>query len=89
MTAPDKRMLQRLLRIEDFRKAYELSPEIAQKLIRAGIRGQLGLSGLRPEDWPQFGAVKKTMNEFEAAYLNFRQRAVDFVRKVAQETGQT
>jgi transaldolase len=89
MTAPDKRMLQRLLRIEDFRKAYELSPEIAQKLARAGIRGQLGLSGLRPEDWPQFGAVKKTMNEFEAAYLNFRQRTVDFVRKVAQETGQT
>ncbi len=88
MTAPDTRMLQRLLKIEDFRKAYELSPEIVQKLTHVGVRTELGLGGLRPEDWPQFGAVKKTMNEFETAYLNFRQRAVDFVRKVAQETGQ-
>jgi transaldolase len=82
---PNANMLQRLLRIEDFRKAYELTPELAKQLQHIGIRGDLGVGGVQPDEWAQYGPVAKTMEEFKSSYLAFKQKAVGFVRKVAQE----
>jgi transaldolase len=82
---PNANMLRSLLRIEDFRKAYELTPELAKQLEHIGIRGDLGVGGLQPDEWAQYGPVAKTMEEFKSSYLTFKQKAVGFVRKVAQE----
>lgn len=67
---------------EDFRKAYELTPELTEKLRKAGIRGDFGDRGHQPQEWPSFGSVIKTTNQFTNAYNNFKERTVDFVRKV-------
>jgi transaldolase len=83
--APDRHMLERLLRIEDFRRAYELTPDLLQTLRNVGIRGEFGNGGLEPNDWPAYGAVLKTMDEFKRAYANFRQKAVEFVSKIAAQ----
>jgi hypothetical protein len=83
---PDVERLERLLKIEDFRKAYELTPELTRKLKQVGIEGNFGLGGIKPEEWSTYGPVVKTMKEFNTAYINFRQKAIDFVRKVAQKS---
>jgi transaldolase len=84
--APDRHMLERLLRIEDFRRAYELTPDLLRTLQNVGIRGEFGDRGLEPDDWPAYGAVLKTMDEFKEAYANFRRKAVEFVSKVGAQT---
>jgi len=79
---PDSEVLQRLLKLEDFRKAYELTPELIAKLEKIGITGDFGEGGLRVEEWPNFGSVIKTMNQFSSGYEDFKKRAVEVVRKV-------
>jgi len=80
MRKPDSEVLQRLLRIEDFRKAYELTPELIKDLEKVGIKGEFGSGGLRVEEWPSFGSVVKTMMEFGNAYETFKKRAIEIVR---------
>ncbi len=84
MMKHDPRMIQRLLHLEDFRKAYELTPEVQAQLAEAGITPDFGLGGVRVEDWPNFGSVVKTMDEFRAAYEEFKKATVAFVRRIAK-----
>jgi transaldolase len=77
---PDAAVLKRLLRIEDFRKAYMLTPELVQRLGRVGIEVPSEDGGLRPEDWSSYGPVIKTMGEFQNAYLSFKQLLIDFIK---------
>ncbi|MDR7419053.1 MAG: hypothetical protein QN178_09090 [Armatimonadota bacterium] len=68
--APD--VVERLRSIPDFRRAYELTPELNEILREAGIEGDFGSGGLRPDQWPDFGSVQKTVAEFKGAYAAFR-----------------
>jgi len=70
-----------LLSIEDFRRAYETTPELAVILEKVGIEGQFGGAGLKPDEWSSFGPVVKTMTEFRNAYERFKKQAVEFVRR--------
>jgi hypothetical protein len=81
MSEPDSRKLERLLRIQDFQLAYELTRELAQKLSNVGIKGEFGERGIRPEDWAAYGPVKKTMQEFSDAYEGFKQKVLDVVKQ--------
>jgi hypothetical protein len=64
--------VERLYEISDFRRGYELTPELNDILHAVGIEGTFGDGGLRPEEWPQFGPVQKTLAEFKRAYDTFR-----------------
>lgn len=78
LTLPDESCLQRLLKIEDFRRAYQLTPSLLIALRHAGIDpGEDGGLGLAPKDWASYGPVVKTMHEFEDAYARFREGLVD------------
>ncbi|MEM2935594.1 MAG: transaldolase family protein [Candidatus Bathyarchaeia archaeon] len=83
MEENDPQVLQRLLKLEDFRRAYELTPELAETLRRVGIQGDYGQGGIKPSEWPTFGSVVKTMNEFTNAYNQFKEKAIKIVREVA------
>jgi hypothetical protein len=65
-------VVERLRSMPDFRTAYELTPELNEALRQAGIEGEFGDGGLRPEAWPEFGSVRKTLAEFKAAYDAFK-----------------
>ncbi len=82
----DPDILRRLLKLEDFRKAYELTPKLAEKLRSVGIKGDFGEGGLEPEDWPKFGSVVKTMTEFTDAYNKFKEKAVKLVSELAAKS---
>ena len=79
----DSSILNRLLHLTDFRRAYELTPELSRKLRKVGIHGNFGEQGLRPEEWATFGSVVKTMSEFTDAYNRFKQRCIGYVEKTA------
>jgi hypothetical protein len=68
-----------LNQMEDFRRAYEINEEIGQVLMEAGIKGELGTAGLKPSEWADYGAVKKTLEEFKAAYDKFKQDMVALI----------
>ncbi|KPV62459.1 MAG: Transaldolase [Candidatus Bathyarchaeota archaeon BA1] len=80
----DSDVLKSLLKLEDFRKAYELTPELTEKLRGVGIEGDFGDGGLKVVEWPTFGPVVKTMNEFTDAYNRFREKTIDFTRNVSK-----
>jgi hypothetical protein len=67
--------------MEDFRKAYEINPELAEVFKEAGISGDFGLGGLAPSDWPEFGPVQKTLSEFKGAYDTFQKEMVSLIKK--------
>ena len=67
--------------MEDFRKAYEINDEIAECLTEAGIKGDFGRGGLKPSEWAEYGSVKKTLDEFKAAYDKFKQDMVGLLEK--------
>lgn len=69
-----------LNKIEDFRKAYEINPELAEILKEVGISEDFGRAGLGPEDWSQFGPVQKTLSEFKSAYDNFQKETVSLLQ---------
>ncbi len=82
----DPRYLELLLTIEDFRKAYELTPDLIEVLKEAGVDiGGMGTGGLRPEEWGSFGSTVKTMNGFTEAYNKFRDKCVELAKEVAKE----
>lgn len=82
---PDPKILEKLLEIEDFREAYELTPELTEKLKEVGIKTSSEKNGIQPEDWPKFGPVVKTMTEFKNAYLDFQKKVIDFVKNWRKE----
>ena len=65
-------VLEKLNTIPDFRKGFELNPELSQILREAGIADGFGIDGHKPEQWPDYGSVAKTVAEFKAAYDKFR-----------------
>lgn len=58
------------------RKVLELTPELNQVLQEAGVQVDFGDGGLRPEEWPSFGAVQKTRKEFLRAYEGLKQKVL-------------
>jgi hypothetical protein len=70
--------------MEDFRKAYELTPELASALRDAGVKGveAMGLGGLKPGEWASFGPRVKTMRGFTNAYNAFRDACVRVAREL-------
>jgi hypothetical protein len=73
-------ILEELNKLEDFRKAYEISSELAQIFKEAGIFEDFGQEGLNPDEWPQFGPVQKTLSEFKAAYDHFQEEMVSLLQ---------
>ncbi len=69
-------ILERLNQLEDFRKAYEINPELAEIFTAVGILEDFGLKGLMPSDWSGFGPVQKTLSEFKAAYDTFQKEMI-------------
>jgi hypothetical protein len=79
----DPGIAQRLLDLEDFKRAYEVNAELAAQLEEAGLAPDFGTGGIQTEDWPNFGSVVKTMTEFKNAYEDFKTTTIEFVKKVA------
>ncbi len=76
-------VLEWLNRIPDFRRGYELTPELNEILRAVGVAGDFGSGGLRPEQWPEFGSVQKTLAEFKGAYDAFRGDVLRLFKEVA------
>jgi hypothetical protein len=79
LALPDPQLVNRLMRIEDFVRGYECTNAISMQLVRVGILPDpqgLGQKGVPEDEWRDFGAVKKTMDEFREAYERFLARCV-------------
>ena len=83
----DPEALERLMKYEDFVKAYEASPEVNELLRKVGIKEEYGNRGLKIEEWPKYGPCVKTMKQFTEAYLEFRERVVSLIKELAKELG--
>ena len=81
----DPKYVELLSFIEDFRKAYELTPELLEILREAGIEGveEWGTGGTRPEEWASFGSRIKTMRGFTEAYNKFKEKCISVAKEVA------
>ena len=75
--SPDPDVLCRLLAMDDFRKAYELTEQLSNELRRIGIEAPDERAGLGPTQWDSYGPVQKTMREFMGAYLGFKNKLVE------------
>ena len=82
-----KENLERLLKYDDFVKAYESSPELNELLKEVGISKDYGSRGLKVNEWPSYGPCVKTMNEFTQAYLRFRERVIKLFKEISKEIG--
>ncbi|MCD6508904.1 MAG: hypothetical protein J7L11_00720 [Thermoprotei archaeon] len=82
-------LLAELMKRPDFVKAYEIPPDLAEKLKEVGIKGDFGTNGLKVEEWPEYGPCVKTMKQFSEGYIAFRARCVEFVKQVAKELNKT
>jgi hypothetical protein len=82
LAQPDPATLQRLLKIADFRKAYELTPELVAEFGRAGIEVPAEDGGIGPENWSSYGPAIKTMSEFKGAYSSFKDRLLEFTKAI-------
>ncbi len=83
---PNDFFLDQLLQIPDFVKIYELNPWLIRKLRSVGIAGDYGKRGMHMKNWSNYGAARKTMDEFTGAYTAFRQKAVEVAREVLSAT---
>ncbi len=83
---PDAMRLERLLGQQEFQEVYELTPALKKMLREVGVEDNYtgGTRGMKPAEWPAYGAVQKTMEEFQNAYRDFRNRAITVVREVSQ-----
>jgi hypothetical protein len=77
---PDPELLGRLMKIGDFVKAYELTPELADELGIIGLDAPKEDGGVAPVDWPSFPVCVKTLHEFKGAYSKFKDELVPFVK---------
>jgi transaldolase len=73
---PQPEVLGRLLRMDDFRKAYELTKRLSEELNQVGINVPLEEGGLEPGQWVSYGPAVKTMGEFKGAYLTFKNKLI-------------
>jgi hypothetical protein len=67
---------------------------LAERFKEVGISEEMGLKGLTPSEWPEFGPVQKTLAEFKNAYDSFQKEMVTIFqglgkkkRKVKKQTG--
>ena len=74
-------ILEQLNQMEDFRKAYEINPELREIFREVGILEDLGLGGLMPSGWAEFGPVQKTLAEFKSAYDTFQKEMVSILQE--------
>jgi hypothetical protein len=77
-------VVDKLNTIPDFRKGYELNADLNRILRETGIAGDFGSGGHKPERWPDFGSVVKTLAEFKGAYDKFRDDILGLFRAVAK-----
>ncbi len=77
-------VLERLYTLPDFRAGYELTPELNAVLRDAGITGEFGDGGHTPDQWPEFGSVRKTLAEFKGAYDAFRDETLRVFKETAR-----
>ena len=70
--------LELLLKIPDFRRAYELTGDLKNVLEEVGFTSvdDFGIEGLRKEEWITFGPRVKTMKGFTEAYTKFREECL-------------
>ncbi|MFI5420401.1 MAG: transaldolase family protein, partial [Nitrososphaerales archaeon] len=80
---PDQDILQRLLEIPDFQKAYEMNLGLVAELNAIGIAVPVEKNGVEPEEWASYGPVRKTMDEFTGAYVSFQAKLLGSVKKVS------
>jgi hypothetical protein len=77
---PDLELIRRLSNVGDFVRAYEYTEDASKQVLEAGATsaiGELGLGGVKEEEWQEFGPVKKTMDEFREAYNKFLERCIE------------
>jgi hypothetical protein len=77
---PDEELVRRLSNVRDFVHAYEYTEDVSKQMLEVGVTsaiGELGLGGVKEQDWHEFGPVKKTMNEFREAYNKFLERCIE------------
>jgi hypothetical protein len=74
--------VEQLNQIADFRRAFEINPELGGVFKEAGISGDFGSEGLMPSEWSEFGPVQKTLAEFKAAYDTFQKEMVSILKKL-------
>jgi len=83
--AIDRESLHRLTEVYDIREecrlALELTPDLVQSFKEVGVMVDAGERGLKPEDWPKFGAVIKTKTEFTNAYNEFKAKVLEFIKR--------
>ena len=77
-------VMDKLNTFPDFRKGYELNAELNRILREAGIAGDFGSGGHKPEKWCDFGSVVKTLADFKAAYDKFRDDILALFNEVAK-----
>jgi hypothetical protein len=78
-------IFEQLTQMEDFRKAFEINSELAKRLKEVGISEEMGLKGLTPSEWPEFGPVQKTLAEFKNAYDSFQKEMVTIFQKLSRK----
>jgi hypothetical protein len=78
-------ILEQLNQIDDFRKAFEINSELAERFKEVGISEEMGLKGLTPSEWPEFGPVQKTLAEFKNAYDSFQMEMVTIFQKLSRK----
>lgn len=84
MTHPaNPSVLRSLSNVSDFRLAYGISPDLSKRLNAIGIECEPDVEGLLQNEWGAFGAVVKTMTEFNRAYSTFRDVAMAIVKETA------
>jgi hypothetical protein len=72
--------------LPDYILGYELTPALQKLLVEeVGIAEAKtwGAGGIEPIQWPLFGAVQKTLAEFQDAYFNFRAKCVALAKSMA------
>ena len=78
-------IFEQLTQLEDFRKAFEINSELAERFKEVGISEEMGLKGLRPSEWPEFGPVQKTLAEFKNAYDSFQKEMVAIFKELSRK----
>lgn len=77
---PDAEILERLLQMPDFRSAYELTSDLVRELQKSGVEVRSESAGIEPADWRNYGPARKTMDEFNSAYVAFRDKLVASIK---------
>jgi len=85
MMKHDPKIVEMLNQLDDFVKAYELTPDLSELLGKVGVDvKELGNRGLTYDGWATFGSTVKTMTGFTEAYNSFRSRVIETAKKVAK-----